>query len=112
VIATPDEAGVIRYRKSESFPTWPENGPGTAAFDQQNKEMAEEEERQRDRADAEVLRNSPQNRQREELVALIRQVADERIDARIDDLRRTFENSAVTRARLLLRREQTTEGAA
>jgi hypothetical protein len=103
VMARRGDDGTLRFKKAAEFPTWPENGPGSAAFDQQNREMAEEQERQHDLAAAEALRNSPQNRQREEWDAHIRQVADERIDARLDEVRRTYESASLTEARRLLK---------
>jgi hypothetical protein len=94
--------GTLRFKKAAEFPTWPANGPGTAAYDAQLRELAAEEERQRNRADEEVRRNSPQNREREALVALI----DERIDAKVAELRRAAESAAVKRARELMRRAE------
>jgi hypothetical protein len=107
VIATTNGNGGITYQKAPEFPVWPDNGPGSDAYNRQLAEMAQHEQEQHDRVSAEVERNAPQNRQREELDARIREVSGEVIDARIDELRRTFESRAVTRARQLLRDEQT-----
>jgi hypothetical protein len=67
----------------------------------QTKRIAEEFERQRDAADEEAFRNSPQNQQRVALLALI----DQRIDQRLAELRRAADGAAVTRAREVLRRQ-------
>jgi hypothetical protein len=70
-----DEPGVVRYRKSAEFPSWPKSvGPGSEAFDRQTAELSDQLERQLDDADEERFRNSPQNRQREELEQLVRRV--------------------------------------
>jgi hypothetical protein len=107
VTARRGEDGSLSYEKAETFPTWPENnGPGSASYDQQTAELAAEQERQFDRAAAEVERNAPQNRQREELDAHIRKVVDERIDARLAELRRASDGAALTRARELLRQSR------
>jgi hypothetical protein len=94
---------VTRFHKADRFPEWPEPaGPGTQAFDQATREMAARQQEEFDRADAEVLRNSPQNEQRTALIALI----DQRIDARLAELRRAADGAAVTRARERLRRQE------
>lgn len=111
-IATQDPDGRITYRKAETFPTLPPVGPGTPAFDQQSAELAAEEQAAHDRDTEEAWRNSPQRRQAEELDAHIRQVANEVIDARIDELRATYESAALRRARLLLKAEQDAEAEA
>ena len=79
--------------------------------------MAARQEEEFDRADAEAFRRSPQNQQRADFLAFLSQdqavralfgaLVDERIDARIDELRSAFESAAITRARQLMRREQT-----
>jgi hypothetical protein len=74
VIATRNGSGEVVYTKAPEFPSWPENGPGTAAYDAQLKEMAAREQGEFDRAAEEVRRNSPANRHREELVGLFRQL--------------------------------------
>jgi hypothetical protein len=107
VIASRDESGVTHYRKAPEFPVWPDNGPGSPSYDEHLRELAQQETEQHDRVAAEVERNSPQIRQRQELDAHIRQMAGEVIDARIDELRRAADGAAITRARQLLRREQT-----
>jgi hypothetical protein len=83
VVTTRDEDSVIRCRRSESFPTWDEEvGPGSAAWDWQLDELAEEEKRQHDATAEEALKNSPQSRQRIELDQHIRQVLREDEGAR------------------------------
>src|SRR5262249_11817152 len=103
VRASRNGSGELVYTKAETFPSWPEYTIGTPTYDTQPRELAEEQQRQFDREAEEAFRNSPQNRQREEMVALVRQVANEVIDARIAELRRTFETKAVTEARRHLR---------
>jgi hypothetical protein len=77
VRAAANGSGEVVYQRMPEFPTWPENGPGTPAYDQQIREMAQEEQAAHDRAAAEVERNSPQNQARLELDAHIRQVVRE-----------------------------------
>jgi hypothetical protein len=77
------EDGVMRYKRAETFPQHPRNDIGSRAFDQQTKELAQEQERQHDRDAAAAFKNSPQNRQRQEMIALI----DSRIDERLVELR-------------------------
>jgi hypothetical protein len=60
------EDGVLRYKRSDRFPEHPPTGPGTAAWDQQNREQAAREREDADRASAAVERNAPQLRQRQE----------------------------------------------
>jgi hypothetical protein len=75
VVPTRDEAGVVRFAKAETFPEWPEEvGPGTEAYDRQTAELSDQLERQLDDADEEKFRNSPQNRQRQELEQVVRLV--------------------------------------
>jgi hypothetical protein len=96
VAATRDAAGEVTYQKAPEFPTWPENGPGTASYDAHLRELAEEEQAVHDRAAAEVLGNSPQNRQRQELDAHIRQVVREVIRVELPLLVRQHIDQAET----------------
>jgi hypothetical protein len=111
VIATRNGDGGITYQKAPEFPTWPENGPGSPAYDAQLRELAEEEQRQHDRVAAEALRNSPQNQQREELDAHIRQVVREElreaIRAELPVLIRSQINQAEVRERMRARLSKT-----
>jgi hypothetical protein len=108
VTATRSEAGAVVYSKVEEFPTWDnEVGPGSAAFDRQLAEMSAREQADHDRVAADIEKRAPQNLQRQELDAHIRQVVDERIAARIDarirELRaelRTEQRREVAEARL------------
>jgi hypothetical protein len=93
--------GQPSYLRAPEFPEHPPNGPGTAALDRQLAEIAAEEQRQHDRVAEEVVRNSPQQRQRAELIALI----DARIDAKVEELRRSGDSAAIARAREMLRRQ-------
>jgi hypothetical protein len=96
VTATTNGSGETVYTKAAAFPEHAPVEPGSAAFDQQNRELAQDEERQRDLDAEEAFRNSPQNRQRAELIALI----DERIDARLPALKRKEIAQAEARGRL------------
>jgi hypothetical protein len=76
VVATRSNGGIV-YRKSDTFPEWPETGPGTRSWDRHLQELAEQEQADHDRVSAEVERNAPINRQRQELDAHVRQVVRE-----------------------------------
>jgi hypothetical protein len=100
-----DEFGATTYRRSASFPEHPRNDIGSAAYDQQNRELAQEQEAQHDRDAEAAFKGSPQARQRAELLALI----DARIDERILELRRLAASAETAQARSL-RRQQVGEG--
>jgi hypothetical protein len=93
--------GTLRYSASDTFPQHARNDVGSAAFDAQTRELAQEQEAQHDRDAEAAFASSPQRRQREELLALI----DARIDERILELRRLAASAETAQARSR-RREQ------
>jgi len=74
------QQGRVVYVRSKEFPVFEEQtGPGSASYDAELRQMAAREQEQHDRNAEEVRRNSPANRQREELVALVNSLIDQRL---------------------------------
>jgi hypothetical protein len=98
VVASQNGAGVS-YQRAAEFPVWPDNGPGSPAFNRQLAEEAEAEHELHDRELAAMNANGPVGVQRREITALI----DQRFDERINHLARALDRPTIDRIREALR---------
>src|ERR1700683_1696945 len=86
-----DDNGRRLYQRADEFPEWPDNGPGSEAFNRQLAAGARIEHEMLDSARRSAFEGSPVKRERDELVALI----DERIDKRIREVFPTTDKPTV-----------------
>lgn len=106
LIARRGEDGALLYEKGTVFPLLEDGGPGSARFNAQLARQAEEEEelqREEDRAIRDNMASSPFGVHRRELLALI----DERVDNRIEQLAEDLDGSAVEQLREALHKRRT-----
>jgi hypothetical protein len=125
VLAYRDDEGVVVYEKANTFPILPPNGPGSDAYNRHLRQLADEEDERTDAAVRAARENSPEQRQRAELLALlderivehveshIADQVDELMDARFDDLaerlEHTVDRGTIEKIRALLRKRNATQ---
>jgi hypothetical protein len=71
VIAVGDDAGRVTYTKADEFPEHPENGIGSDVHNAYLADRSREEQADKDRADEQAWRASPQARTLEETATCV-----------------------------------------
>jgi hypothetical protein len=85
------ESGERQYVRSAEFPDWPDNGPGTDAFNSQIEAAAAAEREMVEAASRVLYEGSPIARERQEMLALI----DERVERKFDELLRKMDKEGM-----------------
>jgi hypothetical protein len=96
------------YQRATEFPVWPDNSPGSPAFNAQLARVSErehEEHAERDRAVQAALENGPFGQQRRETIALIRETVEEMFEEKVAELLRGLDREHVEELRERFRRK-------